>query len=213
MKKTKHIPFFSLLLASLVPRSSTMAQTAEDQRTETVDKYDTRSIDAISAARTRYTQTADISPDASNPTLAQLRAGPGRPFPSQRPYPRGTYQTPWRDHANAGHILIGAAIGFCIGAALGAHNSARDGTPGAGEIVIGGGLLAVLGGCAGKAVGDLQSLHYASVHRIRNYRPSGPGDDEVSTLASHPNTKETQPGAPAAPASPGQLAVLRPGAP
>src|ERR1700683_1514516 len=163
MKKTKHIPFFSLLLASLVPRSSTMAQTAEDQRTETVDKYDTRSIDAISAARSRYIQTADISPDASNPTLAQLRGGPGRPFPSQRPYPRGTYQTPWRDHANAGHILIGAAIGFGIGAALGAHNSARDGTPVAGGIIIGADSLP----CSADALARLSAICRICTLRLR----------------------------------------------
>src|ERR1700689_3993432 len=141
MKNTKCTPFLSFLLAALTLAPSATGQMIEDQRTET--EKDARSIDTVAAARSKYTQTSDISLDAENTTLAQLRGGvPRRPFPAQRPYPRGTYQTPWRDHGNAGHILVGAAIGFGIGAALGAHNSARDGTPVAGGIIIGGGLFA-----------------------------------------------------------------------
>src|ERR1700691_5205472 len=189
MKNPKYIPLLSFLLASLTLASSTMAQSIKDQRDET--EQDIRSIDSIAAARRQYTQTSDISPETSNATLAQLHGGePARPFPSQRPYPRGTYQTPWMDHGNAGHILIGAAIGFGIGAALGAHNSARDGTPVAGGIVIGGGLFALLGGCVGKAVGDLQGLHYASAHHRRSNRPAGPEDDEQSEFRSHSKAKE-----------------------
>ncbi len=187
MKNTRYIPFLPLLLASLTLAPSTMAQTTEDRRTE----KDARSIDSIAAARSRYTQTPDSSPDMSNTTLAELhRGGPGRPLPAQRGYPRGTYATPWMDHGNAGHIFIGAAIGFGAGAALGANSSARSGNPVAGGIIIGGGLFALFGGCIGKAVGDLQGLHYSSAHRRRSYRTSGPEDDEQSELRSHSMAKE-----------------------
>jgi len=191
MKNTKYIPFLSFLLASLTLASSTMAQTIEGRRTET--EKDDRSVDHIAAARSQYTQTSEISLDTGDPTLAQLRGPrPVRPFPSQRPYPRGTYQTPWRDHGDAGHILVGAAIGFGIGAALGAHNSSRDGTPVTGGIIMGGGLFALLGGCVGKAVGDLQSLHFASGYHRGIYLPSAPNDDtEVGELASHPARQRT----------------------
>jgi hypothetical protein len=207
MKNPKYIPFLALLLAALTLASSTIAQSTEDHRTESETK--TRNIDSIAEARIKYTQSSDINPDASNATQAQLRGGPVHPFPSQRPYPRGTYQTPWTDHGNAGHVLIGAAIGFGIGAALGASNSSRDGTPVAGGIIIGGALFGFLGGCVGKAVGDLQSLHFASARHRGTYRPSAPEDDQETELAQHPQTKETRTEASAAHANPVQPAVLK----
>jgi hypothetical protein len=187
----------SLLFASVA-----LAQTTADQRTQ----EDTRNSNSIAAARSQYIQTSDISPDASNATLAQLRrGGPGRPLP-QRGYPQGTYQRSWTDHRNAGHIFIGAAIGFGVGAAIGANNSARNGTPVGGGIMIGGGLFGLLGGCVGKAVGDLQGLHYASVRRRRTYRPSGPEDDELSDLRWNSAPEENHPAVSAKSASPGQAA-------
>jgi hypothetical protein len=207
MKNTKYIPLLSFLLAALTLTSSTMAQTIEAQPNET--ENDAGSIDSIAAARSKYARTFDTSPETSDPTLAQLRgSGPARPFPRQRPYPRGTYQTPWTDHGNAGHILVGAAIGFGIGAALGAHNSARDGTPVAGGIVIGGGLFALLGGCVGKAVGEVQGLHFASAHH-KTFRQAATGDDEVSKVGSHPNAKENPKKASATSASPLPGILLR----
>jgi len=193
MKNATYTLLLSLLLAAFTLASSASAQTIKAQRTETETEKDARNINTIAAARSQYTQTSEISLDTGDPTLAQLRGPrPVRPFPSQRPYPRGTYQTPWRDHGNAGHILVGAAIGFGIGAALGAHNSSRDGTPVAGGIIIGGGLFALLGGCVGKAVGDLQSLHFASGYHRGIYLPSAPNDDtEVGELASHPARQRT----------------------
>jgi hypothetical protein len=103
--------------------------------------------------------------------------------------------------------LIGAAIGFGVGAALGANASARNGTPVAGGIIIGGGLFALFGGCIGKAVGDFQGLHYSSAHRRRTYRPSGREDDEESELRRDSKSKEDHPQASAQPASPGQPSV------
>jgi hypothetical protein len=184
--------------------SVTLAQTRDGQAADGAPAEK-----AISAARSRYIQTADTSPDADNTTLAQLhRGGPARPFPPQRGYPQGTYQTQWMDHGNAGHIVIGAAIGFAVGAALGANQSAHNGTPVAGGIIVGGGLFGLIGGCVGKAVGDLHGMHYASAHRRRAYRPSWPEDrpeeDEQSDLGSHSKVKEDHPEASAKPALPGQ---------
>jgi hypothetical protein len=183
MKPTKHIP---LLLASVLLASVTFAQTRDGRTADSAPEEI-----SVANARSHYIQTPDTSPDTDNTTLAQrTRGGPGRPFPTQHGYPRPTYQTPWMDHSNAGHILIGAAIGFGIGAALGANNSARNGTPVSGGIILGGGLFGFLGGCVGKAVGDLQGLHFASTYRRRIYRPSGPEDDERSELRSDTKPKE-----------------------
>jgi hypothetical protein len=212
MKNTRYIPFLPLLLASLVLASSTMAQTIEDQRTET----NISTIDSIEAARSPYTQTSDISPDTSNPTLAQSRrGGPGRPFPTQRGYPR-QYQTPWMDHGNAGHIVVGAAIGFAVGAALGASQSARNGTPVSGGIIFGGGIFSLLGGCVGKAVGDMQGLRFSSAPRRRSLRPAWPEDDEESNLQSHsksrksPTAEQTASARPATPSAPNESATAGP---
>jgi hypothetical protein len=186
MKHTKQLP---LLLASFLVASLAPAQTRDGRAINSA-----QANNAIAAARSQYTQTSDISPGASNTTLAQLhRGGPARRLPTQRGYPRPTYQTPWMDHGNAKHIVIGAAIGFGIGAAIGANNSARNGTPVGGGIIIGGGLFGFLGGCAGKAVGDLQGIHFASSHRRRTYRPSGPEGDEVGEVRSHSKARKGYP--------------------
>jgi hypothetical protein len=200
----RHIKHIHILLASLLMASVTFAQTRDGQAPDNAPAEN-----AVSAARSRYIQTADTAPDVDNTTLAQLhRGGPARPFPPQRGYPRGTYQTPWMHHSGAGPILIGAAIGFGAGAALGASRSAHNGTPVGGGIIVGGGLFGLLGGCVGKAVGDFHALHYSYVHRRGTDRPSLPGnrpddqpeDDEQSDLRPHSNAKEDRPEAAARPA-------------
>ena len=198
----KHIKKSFFLLAPVLLASVALAQTRDAQVANSASEEN-----SIAAARSQYTQTSDIPPDPSNTTLAQLhRGGPGRPFPPQRGYPRGAYQTPWMDHGNAGHIFIGAAIGFGVGAALGATGSARNGTPVSGGIVIGGGLFALLGGCVGKAVGDLQGLHFASAHHRGIHRPSSPEDDELGEVRRQSKGKEGQPEGSASPDSHGQRA-------
>jgi hypothetical protein len=174
----KHTKTFFFLLASVLVASVSFAQTRNSQVANSTPEEK-----SISAARSRYTQNSDTSPDARNQTMAQLRrGGPAQPFPTQRGYPQ-QYRTPWTDRGNTGHIVVGAAIGFAVGAALGASQSAHNGTPVAGGIIVGGGLFSLLGGCVGKAVGDLQGLRYSSAHRRRSYRPSGPEDDEQSSNA------------------------------
>jgi len=199
MKHTKHIP---VLLALVLMASVTFAQTTDGQ---SVDGG--QAENAISAARSQYARAVSTSSGVDDATVAQIyRGGPRRPFPPQRGYPRPTYRTPWMDHGSAGHILIGAAVGFGIGAALGAHNSARNGTPVSGGIIIGGGLFGFLGGCVGQAVGGFHGVHYSSARRRRVYRPSWPEDDEESDLRSHSKAKEGHPEPSAEPASPGQSA-------
>jgi hypothetical protein len=184
----RHTKCISLLLASILMASVTFAQTKNGQGTNPAP------ADAISAARNRYIQTADISPHADHTTVAQFHQGtPPPPFLAQRRYPHGDYQTPWTDHGSAGHVLIGAAIGFGVGAALGARQSAQNGTPVSGGIVLGGALFGFLGGCVGKAVGDLQSLHYWSPHGGRIYRPSWPEDDAEGKIDAHSKTKQDAP--------------------
>jgi hypothetical protein len=201
-----HTRKLSLLLAPVLLASVVFAQTRDNA------EANASRDDAVSAARSRYVQTSEISPETDHKTLAQLhRGGPARPFPPHRGYPRGTYQTPWMDHGSAGHVLIGAAVGFGVGAALGAQNSARNGTPVAGGILIGGGLLGFLGGCAGKAVGDLQGIHFAPTHRRRTYWPSGPEDDEESNLRRP--AKEDHPESSASPAAPSREPPEEPAAP
>jgi hypothetical protein len=202
----KHTRKSYFLLAPVLLASIVFAQTRDERAAN-----HTSGSDEISAARGQYTQTAGISPD-SNPdtkddkTLAQFRRhGSGMPFPPQGGYPRGSYQTPWMDHGDAGHILIGAAIGFGVGAALGAHQSAQNGTPVGGGIIIGGALLGLIGGCVGEAVGSFHGVHYWSAPRRRVSRPSWPEDDEESNLGSHSKAKEDHSEASAKPASSGQV--------
>jgi hypothetical protein len=113
------------------------------------------------------------------------------------------------DHGSAGPILIGAAIGFGIGAALGAKQRAQNGTPVSGGIVLGGALFGLLGGCVGKAVVDLQGIHYWSAHNRRVYRPSSPEDDTESKIHSHSKANKGVPerSVAAKPAAPGTLAA------
>jgi hypothetical protein len=185
MRHTKHI---HLLLASVLFVSGAAAQTGDSQVADSASRED-----SISAARSRYTQTADSSPDTNNTTLAQLpRGGPGRPFPPQRGYPRrGSYQTPWMDHGNAAHALIGAAIGFGIGAAIGVDKSTRNGTPVGAGVMIGGGLFGLIGGAIGSGIGGFPGGRYAFGHRRRAYPQSSPEDEEEAAV--HSQSQEGRP--------------------
>jgi hypothetical protein len=186
MKRAKHIPFLLFLLASLMVASGALAQTKEDRQIET--EKDPLSEDAISAARSPYTQKAKVegaSRDAGDDhdnVLAQLsRPKPMTPFPPHRGYPRGNYPTPWMEHGNAGHAVIGAIIGFGLGAALGATaNTDRHSGATAGAVFLCGSLGALIGGVIGGSHGG----PYAFAHHRRTYRPSGRAGEE-SDLNAH----------------------------
>jgi hypothetical protein len=198
MKNIKHLHF---LLALVLLASVAWAQARDSSMENSVAEND-----SVSAARSQYTQAAENSPAADGTILARLRRrGPDRPLPSHRGYPLGTYQTPWMQHGNAAHAVIGAAIGFGIGAALGATHSERNGTPVAGGVIIGGGLLGFIGGTVGACHGG----PYLFTHRRRVYRPTEPEDDKEADL--HPDarskTDQAQQSVSAPPASDGQPVV------
>lgn len=199
MRHTRHL---QLLLVPVLLAPVAFAQTSDGQATGGASE------DAITAARSQYTPTATISTAANDgKTLAQLnQRRPGPPFARQHGYPSGNDQTPWMHHGNAGHVLIGAAIGFGVGAALGAHQSAHNGTPVSGGIIFGGGLLGFIGGCVGGAVGEFPGMRYSSIHRRRGYRPSWREDDDESDLRSQSRDKGSHPEASAKSTSPGQSA-------
>jgi len=166
------------VLASLLIVSSAPAQTSD---APTANNLNAGS--EIAAARSQYTQTPEI-PDANDDTIvAQLpRRGPRTPFPPQRGYPQGTYQTPWMEHGNAGPAVIGAVIGFGVGAAIGACGSDRSGTTLGGRVIIGGTILAVIGGAIGGA--------HPWPHARRAYRRSWPEDDDESDFRSHSRERD-----------------------
>jgi hypothetical protein len=151
-----------LLLLPVLLASAAFAQNGDGQVAVTA-----RGIDQVEAARGQYMQTSNISPDTNDgKTLAQLpRRGPGMPFPRQRGYPRGIYATSWMDHGDAGHVLVGAAIGSGLGALVGVKAN-KDPHPGAtaGAVVIFGGLGALMGGLIGGS--------HPMLHARRVYRPS-----------------------------------------
>jgi hypothetical protein len=189
MKLTKRFSFLSFLLASLMPASSAMAQMTNDRKTET--EQEARSIDEISAARSQYTQTPDISPDANdNKTLAQLpRSRPGMAIPLHRGYPNGGYQTAWMDHGDARHAAIGAAIGFGLGALIGIKvNADQHQAATAGAVFIFGGVGAVFGGL----IGGSHAGPFAFARRRRDYQPFAPEEDEESDRHSHSTVKESR---------------------
>lgn len=174
MKDVKLIPFVLTLVL--------IAATAAGQNADASATNDLLTQNEIAAARSRYSQTEDVVPGASDgKDLAQMpRRGPGMPVPPQYGYYRGTYPSPWIGSGDPGHMLIGAGIGFGIGAALGAIGGAHTGTS-AGSAIIGGSLCALIGAAIGASHGGLHPVMY----RKKFYRPSWPQEDEESTLRSH----------------------------
>ena len=179
MKTPKPTSLMPFLLALLLLASNAQAQPEEDRQTE-IEK-ETASAGAISAARSQYAKNAmaeGISRDANvGAPLAQLSRRP--PMPLRRGHASGNYRTPWMDRGN-GHALIGAAIGFGLGAAIGAKAN-TDGHPGAtvGAVVIFGGLGALIGGVIGANHGG----PYSFAHHRRIFRPSSVGDGESDLSA------------------------------
>jgi hypothetical protein len=175
----RHVHKSSLLLASILLVSAALAQTNNSADTNASPEKD-----SIAAARARYTQTADVSQDGSkDATLTQFsQRGQRRCFPRHPGYPRHqNYQTPWRDHGNGRNVLIGAAIGFGIGAALGATNSVHNGTPVEGGVLIGGGLFGFLGGAIGSTFGSSHPF----VHRRRGFPMPGTEEDEEANRGAN----------------------------
>jgi hypothetical protein len=180
MKQTKYLPF---LLALLLPASVALAQT-RDSRASTPSPEG----DEISAARSRYTQTVDVSrEDNDGKTLAQLpRRGSGMPLPPHRGYPqRDSYQSRWMDRGSAGHAVIGAAIGFTLGALLGAKaNTDQHSGATVGAVIIFGGVGALIGGFIGGS--HVGSYPFADHRRI--HPQTLPEDEEADRGADPPGS-------------------------
>jgi hypothetical protein len=115
---------FLLLILSGLPRAG--AQTAEEQTAS-----DGPTATEILRARSPYTQHEDLTGccrDAQ--TLSELaRRSPAPVDPARIRHPRGwgydgrRYGGMWRQPGNGRHALIGAIIGFGLGAAIGAKGN------------------------------------------------------------------------------------------
>jgi len=173
MKTLRMIPS---LLATLLVVSSAVAQTAGGPASD-----DLTGPSEIAAARSKYLEkAADAADTKDSQTEAQLpRRGPGTHLPPPRGYNRGSYSTPWMANSDPGHALIGAGIGFAIGATIGTFGAVHNGTSVGNGVFIGGTLFALFGG----AIGASHGLGHPFMHRKRVYLVR-PEDDEEGDLRS-----------------------------
>jgi hypothetical protein len=111
-----------LLILSALPCA--WAQTAEDQ---TANHSPTAK--EVLAARSSYTQHEDVTSCSRDGQTEPAQPSPVPPLLSRIRYPRGRgyhgrgYGGMWRQRANGRHVLIGALIGFGLGAAIGAKGN------------------------------------------------------------------------------------------
>jgi hypothetical protein len=172
MKHPRYVALGACLFASLLLSSSARAQ----------------STDAIAAARSQY-----ILRNADEAQPAQFsRPGPMATPPYQgRPW-RG-YETPWSDH---GHLLIGAAIGFGLGAAAGAKFNMSP-YPGATAraVFLCGGVGTLLGAAIGAnhGGGPYAFAHHRRIHQPSQDRPSQT-EDSSSDLSAAAGQGSSSPG-------------------
>lgn len=171
MKNLRAIPS---LLATLLVVSNSLAQTAGSPVAD-----DLSDPGAIAVARSKYLEkAADATATKDSETEAQLRrGGPGMPIPSRRGYNRGGYPSPWIANSDPGHALIGAGIGFAIGATIGAVGAVHNRTSVGNGVFIGGSLFALFGA----AIGVSHGTGHPFMHRRRTY-PVWPQDDEEGDL-------------------------------
>jgi len=115
------------LFALLLLASSALAQTIDSQTTN--DLPEKNLPKQVALARSAYTQTEEVIADGApndskgDNTLAQI---PGRmPGPmAGPPMRRAAYPNMWMSGGSPGHALIGALIGFGLGAAVCAKGNA-----------------------------------------------------------------------------------------
>ena len=157
---------------------------------------------SIVAARCQYLPAGDLCPSQGNAeqsaspaktdeTVAQIpRRFPGPPRSPRRP-PMARPQIGYgpRPMLSAGHVAIGALVGFTVGALVPANGSARTR---AGVGLIGG----MFGALIGAAIPS-----YPSYHRMRHRRWPDDDDDDLATrqLSTDPGSnKQGQQPVPAA---------------
>jgi hypothetical protein len=175
MKHTKRIlPLLALLLMA----SAALAQTETNSTPDT-----SSSSEEITAAHSRYLQTADrAAEDNDSQTLAQVRDRlPGSPSPPQRGHAhQGSHHQHWMDSGNAGHALIGAAIGFGVGALAGAK---ANKAPYPGDTARAVFLFGSFGALIGSAIGAAHGTGRPFAHRREIYPPTRPEDKETDGSA------------------------------
>lgn len=168
---------FLFMLAWLLPVSA-LAQIADSQPSNDLPH-------PVAVARCAYAQTeaacANVHPasqgvgghDDRDPgcdtTLSQVpRRMPGPPLRGGRPPMRGpAYPAMWQSAPSAGHALIGAVIGFGIGAAIASKGNS--------------GARAIFGlGTVGAGMGAAIGLTVPSFPSRNPYRQRWPDDDEMA---------------------------------
>jgi hypothetical protein len=172
------------LFALLLLASSGLAQTSDSQTTNNLPENDLPK--QVALARSAYTQTEEVNADGapnnskSNNTLAQIpRRMPG---PMARPpMRRAAYPNMWTSGGSPGHALIGALIGFGLGAAVGAK-----GNPGVRA------TLAI--GTVGAGIGAAIGFSIPSFPGRNMYRRGWPDDDEEeASRRSKPGSHKPEP--------------------
>ena|SRR5258708_7592473 len=170
------------LSALLLLASSGLAQTIDSQTTNDLPENDVPK--QVALARSAYTQTEEVSADMAlknskgNNTLAQIpRRMPG-PMAGP-PRRRGPYPNMWKSGGSPGHALIGALIGFGLGAAVGAKGNA--------------GVRATLAfGTVGAGIGAAIGFSIPSFPGRNMYRRGWPDDDEEASQ-SKPDMSTSDP--------------------
>jgi hypothetical protein len=135
------------------------------------------------------------------------------PLPPHRGYPQQEGYPSWQiDRGSAGHVLIGAAVGFTLGALLGAKANKNPKTT-VGAVVIVGGFGALIGGF----IGGSHNGPYRFAHHRRIYPPTLSEDKQADRSAdpsdSHVKESPAERSASARPTSPRQAPVIEAPAP
>jgi hypothetical protein len=193
----------SIMLASFVLTTCAVAQASEESKTVAEESSPTSG--PTFAARSTYTNSAkteDVSgntdlrkvEDGAVLNLAQLSRRRVAPMPP-RGYAPDSYETHWMDRGNGRHALIGALIGFGVGAALAAK--ANKG-PNLGTAI-------VLVGGAGALIGAAVGVNHGGPGRFARHRrmglPSGAGGKELDLNADSAGARPKEPTGPPVPSS------------
>ncbi|HKH99688.1 MAG TPA: hypothetical protein VJ999_11315 [Candidatus Sulfotelmatobacter sp.] len=192
MKTPRILP---LLLTMLLMVSASVAQTKDTPDATGLTSENASEI----AARCQYTPADDacIGRRASGPAgsanldlnLAQAqRRFPGPPVRGRRPMAYPGYPSPWAEPGDGRSALIGAAIGFGLGATAGAQVNTDARGRVAGALIVGS-IGALMGAAIGQGI--------PSFHVRRAYPPNSlPEEDEIASRASavNPETAKTSSG-------------------
>jgi hypothetical protein len=162
------------LLTSLLAATPSPAQTGDSSPTDPAPS------DRIVAARNQYAIPDVASTDSpDSDTLAQFPSRRPGMYPRRGGYPRPAYPSMYRPEINGRHVLIGALIGFGIGAAVVAKGHGSAGA----TVAIG-----MIGAGIGAGMGAGMPSYYARNRSRRGLRPDD--EDELASRSkpSKPNS-------------------------